>query len=842
VWNLLTDAGDDPYYLGAVCARWNALPTPNANQPDNPPEPTREIAALGAQIRRLSSQIGAKETPAIVSNAGNAPIAHLERRKKTAAERDTADPNLIADRRRLYLELKKRPDSNVARIVVRATHEAGSAGPGFVILSDLKLSEQSVQNYRPGDKKNESLRDLLQKHAPEQWERLRPGSHPLGDSIAADAVVFSTETPLQIEVPAQVFGDRQTVRFFAETTLDRGHSPQALLRIAIADRASTPDEQAILLGDPENPLAKPVQASAAAFCRAFPNRFVYVDDTRGLSAGFHLIEGLFRDDAPLCKFVLDDVQNAQLDRLWEEMYFGTGMVEKMLRGFVFFERSERNFLKHADFDSFKEEDPALVQPATLDRFEQAYLLRSGVKPDAPDREQHPIHLFFEEVRRGLQRRAEQSAAAKSKYLEQLAAFAERAYRRPLSGRERANLQRFYESATSQAEDDVEQAVRGVVTSVLVSPYFSCRVDVPPEGDTVKPLTDLALASRLSYLVWASMPDGELLQLAKAGKLNDDATLREQIHRMRKDPKVAGMALEFFGQWLRYREFLSAESVDRAVFPKFDDALKQAMFEEPTRLATHLLQNNLPVTDLLYGDATFVNGPLAAHYGLPHPGAADEWRRVEGLHRLGRGGVLGMAVFLTTNSQPQRTSPVKRGFWVVHKILGEHIPAPPNDVAVLPAKETETDGKTIRQLLALHTEEHACARCHQRFDGVGLAMEGFDPIGKRREKDLAGRPVDEVVLLPSGKQARGVPQYLDHLRATRHDDFIQTFCQKFLGYALGRSLEISDQPLLQQIQTNLERDDYRWATLLETVVCSPQFRNQRCRNFSIDRFRAESSGE
>jgi hypothetical protein len=842
VWDLLSDASGDAHYLGAIRTRWNALPSSDAKRAQNPPEPTREIAALAAYIRRLSLQIGAKETPAIVSNAGNAPIAHLERRKKTAVERDTVDPNLIAERGRLHRELKKRPDSEIVRIVIQAAHEAGSGGPGLVILSDLKFSEQSASNYRPGDKKNESLREVLLKHSPEQWERLRPGRHPLGHAIAADAVALSTDAPLEIEVPAQVFGDRQNLRFFAEATLDREHAPQALLRVAIADRPTTPDDPAILLGDPQSPPARLVQASAAAFCRTFPNRFVYVDDTRGLSAGFHLIEGLFRDDAPLCKLVLDDAQNAELNRLWEEMYFGTGMVEKMLRGFVFFERSERNFLKHADFDSFKEEDPALVEPATLDRFEQAYLLRSGVKSDDPERERHPVHLFFDEIRRGLRRRAEQSAAAKPKYLEQLATFAERAYRRPLSPAERAGLRRFYDSATSQSEVDLEQAVRGVVTSILVSPYFSCRVDPAPEGNTVKPLADLALASRLSYLLWASMPDAELLALAKAGNLNNEATLREQVRRMREDPKVAGMALEFFGQWLRYREFLSAEAVDRAVFPNFNDALKQAMFEEPTRLATHLLQNNLPVTDLLYGDATFVNGPLAAHYGLPHQGAADEWRRVDGLHRLGRGGVLGMAVFLTSNSQPQRTSPVKRGFWVVHKILGEHIPAPPNDVAVLPAKETETDGKTIRQLLALHTEERACARCHQRFDGVGLSMEGFDPIGKRREKDLAGRPVDDGVPLPSGNQARGVPQYLEHLRATRHDDFIQTLCQKFLGYALGRSLEISDHQLLEQMQTNLERDDYRLATLLETVVCSPQFRNQRCRNFSIDHFRAESSGE
>src|SRR5581483_9951658 len=147
-----------------------------------------------------------------------------------------------------------------------------------------------------------------------------------------------------------------------------------------------------------------------------------------------------------------------------------------------------------------------------------------------------------------------------------------------------------------------------------------------------------------------------------------------------------------------------------------------------------------------------------------------WELAAGLHEKGRGGLLGMALILTKNSQPQRTSPVKRGFWVVHKLLGEHLPPPPPDVAVLPAKETDTNGKTIRQLMALHTTDMRCAQCHQRFDPIGLAMEGFDPIGRSRAKDLAGRPVDNVVKLPSGKETRGVPEFGKYLAAHRREDF------------------------------------------------------------------------
>jgi hypothetical protein len=305
--------------------------------------------------------------------------------------------------------------------------------------------------------------------------------------------------------------------------------------------------------------------------------------------------------------------------------------------------------------------------------------------------------------------------------------------------------------------------------------------------------------------------------------------------MLADPKASRFALEFFGQWLGHRDFLKQETVNRTVFPSFDEPLKQAMFEEPTRLITWLIQKDRPITDLLDGDATFVNKRLAQHYGLPFRGQVDEWEPVEGLRERGRGGVLGMAVFLTKNSQPQRTSPVKRGFWVVHKLLGEHIPPPPPDVAVLPAKETDTNGKTIRQLMALHTEDTRCARCHRRFDPVGLSMEGFDPIGHSRTKDLSGRPVDNVVLLPTEKEARGVPEFARYLAQHRKEDFTKTLCHKYLGYALGRSLQLSDQPLLEKMQAELSASGYHLRALFELVAASPQFRNQRCRNFTPSRF-------
>jgi len=696
LWDTLEGTSDDKFFLAWLRSKWIALPAPKNPSDPTPGDVQKAIKAIVADVRKLSQELTPTETPPIVANAGNGPIDHLARRRKTAETRDTFDPS-------------KLPKLSVA-------------------ISNLPASGKAV--------------------------------------------------------------------------------------------------------DPA------VAASGTAFCRLFPSRFYHVDATRGLSAGFHLIEGFFRDDQPLCRSVLSEAENHELDRLWRELYFVTGIWEKMLRGFVFFERSERNFLKHRDFDEFKEEDPDLVKDETLARFKDVYLRRSNVKLTDPELAKHPISVFFDEVRTGLKGHAETLKRAESGYLKDLLAFAERAYRRPLTDAERLKFETFYTSVCADKDHGTDAAVRATMVRILVSPHFGMRFDPTPAGESVAPLSDLALASRLSYFIWSGPPDAELLQLAKAGKLRDPKVLLEQVRRMLKDEKVSRFSREFFGQWLGHRDFLTQESVNRQAFPAFDDALKLAMFEEPTRVITHLIQQDKPITGLLNGDSTFVNKRLAQHYGLPFQGAADEWQLVTGLHSQGRAGVLGMAVFLTKNSQPQRTSPVKRGFWVVHKLLGEHIPPPPPDVAVLPAKETDTNGKTIRELLKLHVDDAKCARCHQRFDPIGLSMEGFDPIGRFRSKDLAGRAIDNVVNLPSNKQARGVPEFSAYLATHRKNEFIHTLCQKFLGYALGRSLQLSDQPLLEKMESELEKNDYKLSALFDLVATSPQFVTQRCQDFTTAKFKID----
>ncbi len=840
LWDVLQDdAASHVFAIQWLRQRWNALPAPT-EPAQMPAETRRQIQALARDVHALSQVLCVPETPAIISNAGNAPIPHIDRRKKTAAGRDRFNQALIEKpSQRLHWERRDKTD----KLILSVAKFGSEAEGGYVVLNQPNFSSSSPNGYKPkDDKKNLSLREFLTTYAPDELKRLNFGEGPDGQKLGPDSFVLKVPSVIEIALSADAMKDQRTPHFYAEASLGGTHSKLPVARITLSNQkrdADRPDEIAVLVA-PDHAEAKQFAASCETFCKLFPNRFYFVDDTRGISAGFHLIEGFFRDDRPLCTSVLSDGERGTLDRLWDELYFSTKIYDKMLHGFVFFEREERGFLKHPDFNSIREEDPDLGKEENLRRFEQIYLKRSNVTATGAELENHPIHVFFEDIRQGLKRRDQQLERAEPAYIHNLRDFAQAAYRRPLSAEENKKLEQFYRSVASQAEYGIEQAVRASVIRILVSPHFCYRVEVPPAGKTVQPVADLALASRLSYFLWSSMPDKELLDLAARGELNNEKALRTQVRRMLKSPKVSGFAQEFFGQWLRYGDFLKSESVNRQVFPEFDEVLKQAMFEEPTRFATALIQNDRSVLEVLRSDVTFVNKRLASHYGLPFRGAfSTDWEQASGLLQQGRGGLPGMAVFLTKNSQPARTSPVKRGFWVVHELLGEHIPAPPPDVPALPAKETDTKGKSIRELLALHTENATCARCHQRFDSVGLSMEGFDAIGKGRTKDLAGRPIDNLVRLPSGKAAHGVAEFSSYLVAERKDEFTRTLCKKLLGFALGRSLELSDRAILERMLDELKKNDYRFSCLVETIVLSPQFRTQRGKDYAP---RTDPSGE
>jgi hypothetical protein len=325
-----------------------------------------------------------------------------------------------------------------------------------------------------------------------------------------------------------------------------------------------------------------------------------------------------------------------------------------------------------------------------------------------------------------------------------------------------------------------------------------------------------------------MPDAELLAHAATGDLHDPAVLTSQTRRMLHDPKVRGLATEFGGNWLDFRRFEEHNAVDRERFPSFTNALRTAMFEEPIHYFVDMAQRNRSVLDLLYANDTFVNRPLAKHYGMPEP-PKDAWVRIEDAQRYGRGGILPMAVFQTKNAPGLRTSPVKRGYWVVRRVLGEQIPPPPPAVPELPKDEANLGELTLPQVLARHRADKNCAACHRRFDSVGLVFENFGPVGELRTKDLGGRPVETMATFPDGKDRTGLAGLREYLQDKRQDDFVDSLCRKLFSYALGRTLLVSDQKTIDAMKAKLATDEYAFGILIETIVTSPQFLSKRGRD-------------
>jgi hypothetical protein len=323
-----------------------------------------------------------------------------------------------------------------------------------------------------------------------------------------------------------------------------------------------------------------------------------------------------------------------------------------------------------------------------------------------------------------------------------------------------------------------------------------------------------------------MPDEELLRYAASGELQKPEVLLAQARRMMNDDRVNGLATEFAGNWLGFRRFETNNTVDRDRFPSFTNDLRSAMFEEPIRYLADTIRNNRSVLDLLYGDYTFVNPVLAQHYGIPGiQGSTDRWVRVDDAGKYGRGGLLPMAVFLTQNSPGLRTSPVKRGHWIVTQVLGEMIPPPPPVVPELPNDESKSD-LPVREMLAKHREVAMCAACHSKFDSFGLAFEGYGPVGEARAKDLAGRLVHTDVAYPGGSEGQGLEGLKTYIRGSREQGFLDNLSRKLAAYALNRSLQLSDEALIESMTKSLPGNHYRFGSLVEAVVASPQFRYRR----------------
>lgn len=417
-------------------------------------------------------------------------------------------------------------------------------------------------------------------------------------------------------------------------------------------------------------------------------------------------------------------------------------------------------------------------------------------------------------------------------------FASRAFRRPVKEHELDRYMTLFQTMYERSQS-YEAAVFYAMQAILISPHFLFLVEEPNQSDMVRPISDYELASRLSYFLWASMPDEELFDLAAAKQLHVQSVLEKQIKRMLNEPKQEAyrnrsyinfedrkfheFANHFISQWLGTRELGVSSRPDENKFPRYNGILESAMKYEPVYVFQELLVNDLSLLHLIDSDFTYVSRQLAQHYEIQKQVDVpnQQLTRValpKGSHR---GGIVTMAGVLTVSSYPNRTSPVLRGKWVMETILGTPPAPPPPNVPELPENHSDQKPKTLRERLEIHRENPACATCHDRIDPLGFGLDNFDAVGQWRTKD-EGQKIDASGQLPNGDQFDG-PEELKQILLERKDDFVRHLTAKMLGYALGRGLVMEDYCTVDKIVEQLKLNDYKAQTLLWEIIQSVPFR-------------------
>ncbi len=658
------------------------------------------------------------------------------------------------------------------------------------------------------------------------------GKHPGGAAVDAKNLCVRAPSIIEVRLPADL---AEGCEFVATTTLHKETAREGSVQMQVLTAkpsgfgltAGVVSEQGgkSTWSDGERPVVsdspilvtdgsaarKRIEAALDEFRQLFPAALCYtkivpVDEVVTLTL-------YYREDDALRRLMLDEKEAARLERLWAELHYVSHDALKLV-------------------DAFEQ----LWQYATQDADPSAF---------TPMRE--PIKQRAEEFKKLL-------VTTQPAHVDAVLKFADGAYRRPLTDAEKEELRGLYRKLRAE-EIPHDQAIRLALARTLVAPAFLYKAEKPGPGDKSGPVTDSELATRLSYFLWSSAPDAELRAVAASGKLRKSDVLAAQTRRMLKDERTRRLATEFACAWLHIYDFDELGEKSDRHFPTFA-GLRGAMYEETIRFFTDLFQNDGSVLGILDADHTFLNADLAKHYGIPDSvfrssrreealtqnpkletrtdqslvtsAATNQnhgWRRVDGVKQFGRGGILAQATTLAKQSGASRTSPILRGNWLCEVLLGEKLPRPPKDVPQLPEDEA-TETLTVRQLTEKHASDPKCYGCHRRIDPYGYSLEAYDAIGRFREKDLGGRPVDVKTKVMDGSEIDGLEGLRRYLLTTRRDAFLKQFCRKLLGYSLGRGVLLSDAPLITEMRDQLKKHDYKISAAMETIVRSKQFREVR----------------
>ena len=625
----------------------------------------------------------------------------------------------------------------------------------------------------------------------EQASGLKFGQHPQGRAVPKSALVTAAgaEVVIDLRKLSQELQKALTLPRFlrADVSLDAASpetaSVQAFLIAATGGGGNLAEPVAKAeVGDPHaaqivHPRVAAERARPAAEFRAlFPPAVLFQPIIPRDAQGSVFLYR--REDEPLRRLLLDEAGRAEIDRLWSELEFVS--------------------------------EQSLATPTAYEGLVQYYR-----KPNDGARIMFfYIQLFEEQIRREEKEFIVAQVAAEPRQLEALLAFAARAWRRPIADDEREAILASYHA---DRKDGVKHdpAFRATLARVLSSPWFLYRVEQPATGPRWQSVSGDELATRLSFLLWDSIPDDELR--AKAAQLHDPAVMEEQLRRMLKDGRMRGMAEEFGARWLGVRDFVANHGRSLKHFPEFTPELRDALAEEPVRFFEELLVNDRPVADVIAADAVVINDVLAKHYGIPGV-TGPEWRRVENVSAYGRGGFLGFGAVIAKQSAAARTSPIKRGAWLV-QVLGERLPKVPPDVPPLP--ETPPAGLSVREITERHRADSKCAGCHDRIDPYGMTLERFDAIGRLRPASEL-KPGDSIGTLRDGTEIEDIAGLRNYFAGPRREDLLRSLARKLTGYALGRAVMTSDRKLVDDV-TKTMTSGGRWSDALLVIVRSEQFR-------------------
>ena len=625
----------------------------------------------------------------------------------------------------------------------------------------------------------------------EQASGLKFGQHPQGRPVPESALVTAAGAEVIIDLTKMPVDLQQALtlpRFLrADVSLDETSpetaSVQAFLIAATGGGGNLAEPIAKAeVGDPRaaqivNPGVAAERARPAAEFRAlFPPAVLFQPIIPRDAQGSVFLYR--REDEPLRRLLLDEAGLAEIDRLWSELKFVS--------------------------------EQALATPIAYEGLVQYYR-----KPNDGARIMFfYIQLFEEQIKREERDFLAAQVFAEPRHLEALLAFAARGWRRPLAADEREAILASYRADRTEGVKH-DPAFRAALGRVLSSPWFLYRVEQPASGPRWQPVSGDELATRLSFLLWDSIPDDELR--ANAARLHEPPVMEEQLRRMLKDARMRGMGAEFGARWLGVRDFVTNHGRNLKQFPEFTPEVRDALAEEPVRFFADMLVNDRPVADVIAADAVVANDVLAQYYGIPGV-TGPQWRRIEKVGAYGRGGLLGFGAILAKQSASSRTSPVKRGAWVV-QLVGERLPKVPPGVPPLP--ETPPDGLSVREITERHRQDAACAGCHVRIDPYGMTLEQFDALGRLRpSKDL--KPGDARATTRDGVEIDGFAGLRDYIAGPRREDLLRELAHKLTGYALGRAVQLSDRKLVDEL-TRAMVDGGHWSDVLLILVRSEQFR-------------------